>query len=103
MISFHIYLFADQNNFVSVELYAYFDGSKTAYSTVIYTRTIFKDKMIVKFASATSKVVHNKGLSILKIEVLSCLLLSKLISAVVNPMSVEVVRNHLLNYLCYVC
>ena len=47
--------------------------------------------MTVKCVSAKSKVVFNKGLSIPRIELLSCLLLSKLVSAVVNIMSVEVV------------
>ena len=88
---FDQYLFADQNNFVSIELHWYCDASKTAYSAVTYARTIYKDKMTVKFVSAKSKVVSNKGLSIPRIELLSCLLLSKLVGAVVNAMSVEVV------------
>ena len=46
--------------------------------------------MTVKFVSAKSKVVSNKGLPIPRIELLSCLFLSKLVSAVVNAMSVEV-------------
>ena len=90
-ISFDQYLFADQNNFVSIELHGYCDASKTAYSTLIYARTIYKDRMTVKFVSAKSKVVSNKGLSIPRIELLSCLLLSKLVNAVVNAMSVKVV------------
>ena len=90
-MSFDRYLFADQNNFVSIELHGYCDASKTAYSAVIYARTIYKDKMTVKFVSAKSKIVSNKGLSIPTIELLSCLLLSKLVSTVVNAMSVEVV------------
>ena len=89
-ISFNRYLFADQNNFVSIGLHGYCDASKTAYSAVILGRTIYKDKMTVNFVSAKSKLVSNKGLSIPRIELLSCLLLSKLISAVVNAMSVEV-------------
>ena len=87
-ISFDRYLFADQNNFVSIELHGYCDASKTAYSAVIYARTIYKDKMTVKFVSAKSKVMSNKGLSIPSTELFSCLLLSKLVSAVVNAMSV---------------
>ena len=47
--------------------------------------------MTVKFVSAKSKVVSNKGLSIPRIELLSFLLLSKLVSTVVNATSVEVV------------
>ena len=86
-ISFDRYLFADQNNFVSIELHGYCDASKTAYSAVIYARTIYKDKMTVKFVSAKSKVVSNKALSIPRIELLACLLLSKLVSAVVNYVS----------------
>ena len=72
-ISFGRYLFPDQNNFVSIELHGYCDASKTAYSVVIYTRTIYKDKMTVKFFSAKVKVVFSKGLSIPRIELLSCL------------------------------
>ena len=47
--------------------------------------------MTVKFVSAKSKVVSNKGLSIPRIELLFCLLQSKLVSVIVNAMSVEVV------------
>ena len=90
-ISFDRYLFADQNNFVSVELHGYWDASKTAYSAVTYARTIYKDKMSIKFVSAKSKLVSNKCPSIPRIELLPCLLLSKLVSAVANAMSVEVV------------
>ena len=49
--------------------------------------------MTVKFVSVKSKVVSSKGSSIPRIELLPCLLLSKLVSAVVNAMSVEVVAN----------
>ena len=72
-------------------MHGYCDASKTAYSAVIYARTIHNDKMTVKFVSAKSKAVSNKGLSIPRIELLACLVLSKLVSAVVNTMSVEVV------------
>ena len=58
--SFDQYLFADQNNFVSIELHGFFDASKTAYSVAIYARTIY-DKMTVKFVSAKSKVVPIKA------------------------------------------
>ena len=92
-IGFDQYLFADQKSFVSIELHGYCDASKTAYSAVTYARTIYKDKMTVKFVSAKSKVVSNKGLSIPRIELLSSFLLSRLVSAVVNAMSVEVVAS----------
>ena len=85
------YLFADQNNFAPIELHGYCDASNTASSAVIYKRTIFKNKMTVKFASAKTKVVSNNSLSIPRRGLLCCLLLLKLISAVVNKMSVEVV------------
>ena len=47
--------------------------------------------MSIKFVSAKSKLVSNKCLSIPRIELLPCLLLSKLVSAVANAMSVEIV------------
>ena len=72
-------------------MHGYYDASKTAYSAVVYARTIYKVKMTVKFVSAKSKVVFNEGLLIPRIELLSCLLLLKLVSAVVNAMSVEVI------------
>ena len=92
-ISFDRYLFADQNNFVLAKLYGYCDASKIAYSAVIYARTMFKDKMTLKFVSAKSKLVSNKSLPIPRIGLLSCLLLPKLLSAVVNAMLVEVVAS----------
>ena len=39
-ISFDQYLFADQSNFVSIELHGYCEASKSAYSAVIYAKTI---------------------------------------------------------------
>ena len=51
--------------------------------------------MTVKFVSAKLKVVSNKELWILRIELLSSLLLSKLVNTVVNAMSVEVVLDSL--------
>ena len=47
--------------------------------------------MTVKFVSAKSKVVSTKDLSVPRIELLSSILLSKFISAIVKPMLVEVV------------
>ena len=76
MILIDRYLFADQNDFVLIELHGYCDTSKTAYSAVIYARTIYKGKMTVEFVSAKLKVVSNKGLLIPRIDLLSCLLLS---------------------------
>ena len=76
MILIDRYLFADQNDFVLIELHGYCDTSKTAYSAVIYARTIYKGKMTVEFVSAKLKVVCNKGLLIPRIDLLSCLLLS---------------------------
>ena len=98
-MSFDEYLFADQNNFASIELHGYCDASKTAYSAVIYARTIYKDKMTVKFVSAKSKIVSNKGLSIPTIELLPCLLLSKLVSTVVNAMSVKNNNNNNITFI----
>ena len=72
-------------------LLGYCDASKTAYSAVIYARTIFKDKITVKFVTDKSKVVSNKDFPVPRIELFSCLLLLKLISTVVSTMSVEVV------------
>ena len=72
-------------------MHGYCDASKTAYSAVIYARTLFKDKIRVKSVSAKSKVASNKNLSTRRRELFSCLLLLRLISAVVNTMSVEIV------------
>ena len=47
--------------------------------------------MTVKFVSAKSKLVSNICLPVPRIELLPCLLLSKLVSTVVNAMSVNVV------------
>ena len=72
-------------------MHGYCDASRTVYIAAIYARTTYEEKMAVKSVSAKSKVVCNKALSIPRIEHLSCLLLSKLVSVDVNAMSVEVV------------
>ena len=83
-ISFDRYFFTDYNNFVATELHGYCDASKTAYSAVIYARTTYNDKMTVKYVSAKSKVASSKGLSIPRIELFSCVLLSKFVEVLVS-------------------
>lgn len=83
-VSFDHYLFTDQNDFISVELHVHCDTFEILYSAVIYRRSILKDKIIIKIASAKLKVVRNRDFQIQRIELLSCVLLSKLISTIIN-------------------
>ena len=72
-----------------MELHGFFDASNSAYSAVVYSRAIFQNKIVVKIVSAKSKIVPKKVLSIPRIELLSGLLLSKLMNKVFSTMSAE--------------
>ena len=65
---------------IRVELHGFSDSSKEVYSAVVYLRLIYASAVKV----SKTKVAPLKALTIPKLELLSCLLLSKLVSQIVT-------------------
>ena len=89
-LRFDRYLFSNQRNVTNFELHGFCDASLQAYSAVIYVRTVKNDVITTNLLTAKSKIVPNRKLSVPKLELMSCLLLSRLIVSVKKALSVDV-------------
>ena len=76
------YALVDRNEIVSVELHGFSDSSLILYCGVVYLRVITKSHAKAIFWTSKTKVAPLKKISIPRLELLACLLLTKLISNV---------------------
>jgi hypothetical protein len=86
--------FVFQPNFHSgsrVEIHGFCDSSKELYCAVVYFRFVYNESVKVSFLAAKTKVAPLKTLTIPRLELLGCLLLSKLINEVVRGIRGRVV------------
>ncbi|CAB4013065.1 Hypothetical predicted protein [Paramuricea clavata] len=89
------------NNFHSgfrVELHGFCDSSKELYCAVVYFRLVSRDDVKVSFLASKTKVAPLKVLTIPKLELLGCLLLSRLLNQIVNSLGNRV---NIQNILCW--
>ena len=74
--------FVDWNEVLSVELHGFCDSSLSLYCAVVYARIVTKTGIKVFFWTSKTKVSPLKALSIPRLELLGCVLLSELIEDV---------------------
>ena len=67
---------------VTVDLHGFADSSKDAYAALVYVRVESDGEVMTNLISAKSKIAPAKVVSITKLELLSCVLLSKLLTSV---------------------
>ena len=81
--------FNSANDRDTVELHGFCDSSSEAYGVTIYTREISKSKQVhTTLYSAKCRLVPSKGLlSIFRLELLACLLLSEQMKTIFHAIS----------------
>ena len=77
-----------------IELHGFSDSSQTAYSAVVYAKIKVENKCYVKLLASKTKVAPLKMLSIPRLELLVCLLLSKLVRTVVDNLDSTVLTKN---------
>ena len=71
-------------------MHGFCDSSNVAYAAAVYVRVVTSVGMVVNLLSAKSKVAPLKAVTIPRLELLACLLLSKLVVSVRKAVEVEV-------------
>ena len=68
-----------------VELHGFCDASQKAAAAVVYLRAVLTDRILCSLVAAKTKVapIEKKTLTIPKLELMSCLLLSRLLKSVI--------------------
>ena len=89
-ISVSRYLFIGQHNVAELELHDFCDASIQAYSTTIYIRSLKNDNIVTNLLTAKSKNV--------KLELMSCFLLSRLIASARKVLSVQVKMSNVVRW-----
>ena len=84
------YLFSNHYGVIDFEQHGFCDASIEAYSASVYVRLCKNDIITTNLVTAKSKVVPSKKLTVPRLELMSCLLLSRLIMWVKKALSVEV-------------
>ena len=76
-----------QENVLRIELHGFCDSSMKAYSALCYIRVITKNGIFVNLLCGKAKVAPLKKISIPRLELLSCVLLAKLLKNMKNTMN----------------
>ena len=84
-------VFYSENVINSIELHGFADSSNQAYAAVIYVRIVTDKDIKVQFLTSKTRVAPNKPITIPRLELLSCLLLSKLMKTVVESIKYEII------------
>ena len=94
------YLFDDQHNVTELELHGFCDASIQVYSAAVYVQSSKNDNIVTNLLAAKSKIVPNRKLTVPKLELMSCLLLSRLIVSVRKVLSLQVKISDVVGW-CY--
>ena len=84
------HVFSHQTNYKDILLHGFCDAPNEAYAAVVYLQIVNNNGTDTNLLTAKSKIVPNKNLLIPHIELLSCLLLSKLVTSVKDSLKSEV-------------
>ena len=76
-----------QENVLSIELHGFCGSSMKGYSALCYIRVITKNVIFVNLLCGKAKVAPLKEISIPRLELLSCILLAKLLKIVKNAIN----------------
>ena len=87
-ISVPLYLFIDQQNVTELELHSFCDASVQAYSAAVFVRSSKNNNIVINLLTVNSKIVPNRKLTVPKLELMSCLLLSSTLSFQVKSSNV---------------
>ena len=80
----------DLKNVVSIQLHGFSDASKNIYAAVVYIRILFLNGFILtKLVASKTRVAPLKTVSIPRLELMACLILSRLLNTVVSSLSNE--------------
>ena len=71
-----------ENEVLRCKMHSFCDSSLKAYLVMVYLKVLTKEKCLVRLLSAKSKVAPYKTLTIPRVELLGCHLLSKLVDSV---------------------
>ena len=77
------------DDFKSARLAGFCDASTKAYAAVVYLKLEFESQTVVRFLAAKTRVCPLKSISIPRLELLSALLLSKLILSIQAALQLE--------------
>ena len=75
---------------MSLELHGFCDNSNVAYAAAVYVRVVTSVGVVGNLLNAESKVAPLKAVTLPRLELLACLLLSKLVVLVRKAAEVEV-------------
>ena len=67
-----------------MELRGFCDASGKAYAAVVYLRVVFSDGFTCRFISSKRRVAPMKSMTIPRLELMSCLRLSRLIKVILD-------------------
>ena len=71
-----------KDEILSIELHGFCDSSLRAYGSLVYLRVLILNGCFVSLLSGKTKVAPMKGFSIPRLELLGCVLLTKLMNSV---------------------
>ena len=84
------YLFTNHKGVIDFDLYGFCNASIEAYSASVYVRLCKNDIITTNLLTAKSKIVPSKKLTVPRLQLVSCFLLSRFLVLVKKALSVEV-------------
>ena len=80
------------------ELHGFCEVSMQAYSAAVYVRSSKNNNIVTNLLIAKSKIVPNRNVTVSKLELLSCLLLLRLIVSVRKALSVQIKMSNVVSW-----
>ena len=84
------YLFTNHKGVIDFDLYGFCNASIEAYLASVYVRLCKNDIITTNLLTAKSKIVPSKKLTVPRLQLMPCFLLSRFLLLVIKTLSVEV-------------